>query len=780
MKMEKRFEHKLVEQKIADMWEKGGYFKPSVDPAKTPYTIVLPPPNASGKMHTGNVLMIAIEDLLIRWKRMKGFSALWVPGTDHAGFETQITFEKELYKQGKSRLDFDRETLYSMVWDFVQKNKGLIESQIKGMGASVDWSRYTFTLDSSVVDTVCNTFKKMHEDNLIYRGDYIVNYCPKCGTTFADLEIDFVERKDALYYINYPLVGEDEFVTVATVRPETIFVDMWLAVNPKDKKKKDLVGKKVLNPLTGEEIEIIADSFVDPKFGTGVVKVTPAHDKNDFEVGLRFGLHGGNQIKTAIDWNGRMSELAVIRPKNGDSVSLAGMSVKQAREKTVEFLNESGTMSKIDDKYEHAVSVCYKGNHDIEPMIVPNWFVRVKDLKDPALQVVKDGVVKIYPKWREKTYINWMEEMRDWPISRQVVWGIRIPVWYNVKGNEEFLYVTWLDESGVSHTGSLQDTLAQGFKVSQIEKGLQKLIALPAARYEVSKEKPKGGEFLPETDTFDTWFSSGQWPLVTLKYPDSEDFKYFYPTNVLETGWEIIRFWVARMIMFGMYLTKDVKHPANYKGKGIPPFNTVYLHGMVRALDGRKMSKSLGNIINPDEYQAEYGTDALRMGLIAGTANGKDFAFPRDKVIGYRNYANKLWNMARFVLMLTEQYETESGQRVVTYSPESKVKITDADKVLIKNFNAVAKNVDKFIEKYRFSDAAEAIYRFTWHEMADIYIEQAKQRVDKDIALGVFRYVYGESLKLLHPFMPFVTEAIWQELKSENDRDLADCAWPVK
>lgn len=780
MKMEKRFEHKLVEQKIADMWEKGGYFKPSVDPAKTPYTIVLPPPNASGKMHTGNVLMIAIEDLLIRWKRMKGFSALWVPGTDHAGFETQITFEKELYKQGKSRLDFDRETLYSMVWDFVQKNKGLIESQIKGMGASVDWSRYTFTLDSSVVDTVCNTFKKMHEDNLIYRGDYIVNYCPKCGTTFADLEIDFVERKDALYYINYPLVGEDEFVTVATVRPETIFVDMWLAVNPKDKKKKDLVGKKVLNPLTGEEIEIIADSFVDPKFGTGVVKVTPAHDKNDFEVGLRFGLHGGNQIKTAIDWNGRMSELAVIRPKNGDSVSLAGMSVKQAREKTVEFLNESGTMSKIDDKYEHAVSVCYKGNHDIEPMIVPNWFVRVKDLKDPALQVVKDGVVKIYPKWREKTYINWMEEMRDWPISRQVVWGIRIPVWYNVKGNEEFLYVTWLDESGVSHTGSLQDTLAQGFKVSQIEKGLQKLIALPAARYEVSKEKPKGGEFLPETDTFDTWFSSGQWPLVTLKYPDSEDFKYFYPTNVLETGWEIIRFWVSRMIMFGMYLTKDVKHPANYKGKGIPPFNTVYLHGMVRALDGRKMSKSLGNIINPDEYQAEYGTDALRMGLIAGTANGKDFAFPRDKVIGYRNYANKLWNMARFVLMLTEQYETESGQRVVTYSPESKVKITDADKVLIKNFNAVAKNVDKFIEKYRFSDAAEAIYRFTWHEMADIYIEQAKQRVDKDIALGVFRYVYGESLKLLHPFMPFVTEAIWQELKSENDRDLADCAWPVK
>lgn len=740
--MKKRYDHQKWESEIYSLWEKSDVFNAKIDKTKKPYTILLPPPNASGKMHTGNVLMIAIEDLLIRWKRMQGFSALWVPGTDHAGFETQITFERELRKKGKSRMDFDRTTLYRKIFNFVIKNRELINNQIKQMGASVDWSRYTFMLDDQVIKIVTDTFKRLHSDKLVYRDDYMVNYCPVCGTTFADLEVKHVKRKDPLYYMKYgPFV-------LATVRPETKFGDTAVAVNPEDKRYKNFIGKEIeVEGLIGKfKLKVIADDFVDMDFGTGVVKVTPAHDKNDFDMGIRHNL----QIKPVIDLDGKL---------NKNAGKYAGLTVTDAREKVVKDLKKKGLIEKIDDNYEHAVSVCYKGKHNIEPTIIPNWFIKVDKLKKPAHDAVKKGKVKIYPKWQEKKYHNWMKNMHDWPISRQVVWGIRIPAWYNVTQNKD-LKVTFLTKDKKTVTGNVGNLLDKhDFK--EIESGLQTLLAPKHAKYKISTKKPRG-KYLQETDTFDTWFSSGQWPLTTLKYPDSKDFKYFYPTNVMETGWEILPFWVSRMIMFGLYRTGKV------------PFRDVYLHGLVRALDGRKMSKSLGNVINPDEYLEQYGADALRVGLISGTANGKDFNFPHDKVLAYRNFANKIWNMARFLNIMIEK----SDKKVPSYSKKLDKKIQKQDKEIIKTLNVTVKKVDKSLEKYRFSDASEAIYHFMWDELASKYLESIKNRKDKEIALSVFRHVYLNSIKLLHPFMPFVTEAIWQQMPDLYESTLISSKWP--
>lgn len=778
--MDSRYNPNQTEDKIYELWENSGYFNPDNSPAsrersdrgrgRQPYTILLPPPNASGKMHTGNVLMIAIEDLLIRWKRMQGFSALWVPGTDHAGFETQVTFERQLKKEGKSRFQFDRQTLYDMIWKFVQDNKQQIDNQLRSMGASVDWSRYTFTLDDNVIRTVHNTFKKMHEEGLVYRDNYMVNYCPKCGTTFADLEVQHIERVDPLYYLKYGPF------TLATVRPETKFGDTAVAVNPKDKRYKKYIGTEIeVEGLNGKfKLNVIADGFVDPKFGTGVVKVTPAHDKNDYEAGKRHNL----EMKQAIDLSGRMTDIAG---------PYKGMTVVTARKQVVEDLRKKGLLVKVDEKYLHSVAVCYKAGHDIEPMVVPNWFVKVDDkkksFKKPAYDVVKKGIVKIYPKWREKTYLRWMEEMHDWPISRQVVWGIRIPVWYSVEDNPD-ITVTFLPnhpanpdspDRSMAITGKISGLLNK-YSFAEIESGLQRVFAPKDARFLIQPEKPNG-QFLPETDTFDAWFSSGQWPLVTLGYPDSADFKRFYPTSVLETGWEIIRLWVSRMIMFGMYAT------------GKPPFYDVYLHGIVRSTDGRKMSKSLGNVINPEEYQKEFGTDALRMGLIFGTANGKDFNFPKDKVLAYRNFANKLWNIGRFILMQTQQHSLDTKYQILNTKNLAK-----EDKIILKQLNSLIKKTTINLDKYRFAQAAEDIYHFTWHEFADNYIEESKGQLIKETInkkqnlqilntkYQILITVYTTLLKLLHPFMPFVTEAIWQELPENikgTKEPLIISKWPT-
>lgn len=742
--MNSKYEHKKVEAEIYAEWEKSGAFRPFDSAQGKPFTIVLPPPNASGKMHMGNVLMIAIEDLMIRYHRMKGDPTLWIPGTDHAGFETQITYERELKKQGKSRFEFDRQTLYQNIWEFVQNNKSEIEGQIREMGASVDWSRYTFTMDPHVVSTVYDTFTQMHKEGLIYRDNYMVNYCPKCGTTFADLEILHQDRVDNLYYVRYPLIDrkgkEPEFVVVATTRPEPIMLDTHLAVHPKDKKTKWLVGRQVENPLTGEKMEVIADEFVDPKFGTGVVKMTPAHDRTDYEVAKKHGL----PIVVGIGMDGKMKETAG---------KYAGKSVFTARKEVVEELQTKGLIEKINDKYEHSATVCYKGGHDIEPMVLPNWFVKVESLKKPALDAVTSGKVKIFPKWREITYTKWMEEMHDWPISRQVVWGIRMPVWYSLSKNPE-LQVTFLNKEKQVVAGKVGELL-KTYTFEEIRDGLQTLIAPAGSESIVSVESPGEG-YLQETDTFDTWFSSGHWPLVTTKYPDGDDFARFYPTSVLETGWEIIRLWVSRMIMFGIYLT------------GQPPFEYVYLHGMVRAADGRKMSKSLGNVINPDEYLEQYGADALRMGLVAGTATGKDFAFPKDKIVGYRNFGNKLWNMARFYLLMADKNSEKSPVK----SEKSK-----EDEKILNELNETIKKTDELLSKFRFAEAGETIYHFMWDEVANTYLESIKERSDQEAALVVLREVLVTGLKLLHPFMPFVTEAIWKELSPESGM-LISSEWP--
>jgi valyl-tRNA synthetase len=781
--MDSKFDHKIVEKDIYEAWEKSGAFQPSLQPTangiqQRPFTIVLPPPNASGKMHMGNVLMIAIEDLMIRYHRMKGDPTLWIPGTDHAGFETQITYERELKKQGKSRFEFDRETLYQNIWEFVQSNKSQIEGQIRQMGASVDWSRYTFTLDPHVVSTVYSTFAKMHKEGLVYRDNYMVNYCPKCGTTFADLEIMHEDRVDKLYYIKYKMVGSEDGVVVATVRPETIMLDTHMAVHPDNKKTKHLIGKKVINPLSLKEMEIIADSFVDPEFGTGIVKLTPAHDKNDYEAAKKHNL----PVIIGISMDGKMTS---------EAGKWAGKSVFTARKEVVEELQILGAIDKINEKYEHAVTVCYKGGHDIEPMILPNWFVKVESLKKPALEAVESGKVKIYPEWRKITYTKWMEEMHDWPISRQVVWGIRIPVWYKVgqsensegqnvgKSENQNIQITFLAKNHKSSDHSPKITqgselshkpvvvsgrvgeLLQNYSFEEIRDGLQTLIA-PAGCESIVNETCPGDGYLQETDTFDTWFSSGHWPLVTLKYPESEDFKKFYPTSVLETGWEIIRFWVSRMIMFGIYLT------------GEPPFEYVYLHGMVRAADGKKMSKSLGNVINPDEYMEQYGVDALRMGLIAGTATGKDFSFPKDKITAYRNFGNKLWNMARFFLMMQEK----SGITNLKFSNSQMEGLTARDNEIIKMLNETINSVDKLLGEFRFAEAGDTIYHFMWDEVAAKYLEEVKTREDLGVALSVLRHVILTGLKLLHPFMPFVTEAIWKEMPRKHDEMLIISKWP--
>ncbi|OQX50966.1 valine--tRNA ligase [candidate division CPR3 bacterium 4484_211] len=743
------------EPKIYQFWEEKGYFKPEINPDGKPFCILLPPPNANADLHVGHAMYV-VEDLLIRWHRMLGDNTLWTPGTDHAGFETQYVYEKKLSSSGQSRFNFDRETLYQKIFEFVKENSGIIQKQLRRLGFSLDWSRETFTLDPKVINLVYKTFKKMHQDGLIYRDNYIVNYCPHFGTTFADLEVKYLEKQAKLWFIKYPLKAreskiKDKWITVATTRPETMLGDTAVAVHPDDERYKNLVGQTALLPLTNREIPIIADEAVDPEFGTGAVKVTPAHDPTDFEIAKRHNL----PLIQVVDFSGKLSE------KTG---SYKGLPVLEARKKIVRDLAKQDLIEKIDKNYTHRVLVSYKGNYPIEPMVMPNWFVKTNEkfkirskklkklsnqdeisLGEMGLLAVKKGLIKIIPKRFEKQYYQWMENIKPWPISRQIVWGIRIPAWYNVM-KYPALQVAFLNSKNGQVVSGEIGKLLNTYSLSEIEKGLQSLIAPTSAEYIISPDKP-GENFLPETDVFDTWFSSGQWPLATLNYPNGEDFKTFYPTSVLDTMWDILFFWVARMVMLGLYLTDDV------------PFKTVYLHSMVTDKKGAKMSKSKGNVINPLEVVEKYGADALRMSLLVGSAPGNPVSLSMEKVKGYRNFVTKIWNASRFVL----QHKTKL--KTTFKNP----KLETADKKILNRLDQVIRETTAALEKFHFSSAGETIYDFFWHEFCDRYIEQTKKRLygederAKCQALSVLLKVLIDCLKLLHPFMPFVTEEIYQK-----------------
>ncbi|OGK52891.1 valine--tRNA ligase [Candidatus Roizmanbacteria bacterium RIFCSPLOWO2_01_FULL_44_13] len=732
--MDSKFQPQIIEEKVYKSWEKNGRLTSAKG---KPFTILMPPPNANASLHAGHG-MYTVEDIFIRYKRLRGYASLWIPGTDHAGFETQFVYEKHLAKQGKSRFDFSRQDLYDNIFKFVKENSGLIYGQFKRLGFLADWGRSVFTLDKHVLETVIATFKKMEKEGYIYKDEYIVNYCTHCGTSLSELETVHVERVDPLYYLKYgPFV-------LATVRPETKFGDTAVAVHPKDKRYKKWVGQEieVVGLLGKFKIKVVADEMVDMKFGTGVVKITPAHDPNDFEAGKRHNL----EIKRIINIDGRLNEL---------TGPYAGLKVKQAREKVVEDLKKKGLIEKIDENYKHAVTVCYKCGRDLEPTIIPNWFIKVKDLKKPVIAAINKEKVKFFPKRFKKQILQWLEVMHDWPISRQIAWGIRIPVWYLLSGNENRIWLSFIDKKGEFKKGTVKELKNQGYTLTEIKTGLQQMTVhnytKDPVRYVVSVEEPKEGEWIQETDTFDTWFSSGQWPLVTLK---EDEYKTRFPTDVMGTLADILPFWVSRMIMFSLYIKKEI------------PFKLVYLWSKVVDAKGQKMSKSKGNVINPIDLVDRYGADAFRASLIFGTSPGSNIPLTEAKVIGMRNFTNKIWNIGRFIWMNRQNASLDS-------SPSAQ---NDKLAALKKEFKEEKKKYLKLMDGYHFSRALGLVYEFIWHRFADYYIEQLKDGViNGNIeARKSLESIYLENLKMLHPFIPFLTEAVWKVFEGETSSILKE------
>ena len=695
----KVYDPSTVEKRIYDMWQTGGYFKGVIDPDKKPFSIVMPPPNVTGQLHMGHALDSTLQDILTRYKRMQGYAALWLPGTDHAGIATQIKVEQELReKEGLTRYDLGREKFLERVWDWKNKYGDRIVEQQKVLGASCDWDRSAFTMDETRAKSVRETFCELYEKGLIYKGNRIINWCPKCRTALSDAEVEYKDMPGSFWHIRYPIENSDEEFIIATTRPETMLGDTGVAVHPDDERYKHLVGKNAILPLVGRKLPIVADDYVELGFGTGAVKMTPCHDPNDYEVGLRHNLE---QILV-------INEDAKII--NGGKYN--GMDRYEARKAIVADLEEQGYLVKV-EPYNHNVGCCYRCGTVVEPLTSPQWFVKMKPLAEAAIDVVKDGRIKFVPERFTKTYMNWMENVHDWCISRQLWWGHRIPAWYCADCGK--ITVSREDAHECVHCHSKNIT--------------------------------------QEEDVLDTWFSSALWPFSTMGWPDkTPELDYWYPTSVMVTGYDIIFFWVARMIFSGMEQMKE------------EPFKTVFIHGLVRDSQGRKMSKSLGNGIDPLEMAEKYGADALRFNLITGNSPGNDMRFYVEKCEAMRNFCNKIWNASRFVMM---NLTVEDNHLPETLETE--------DKWILSKLNQVTKEVCDNMDSFELGVAAGKIYDFIWDSYCDWYIELTKPRLNgddenaKENAQRVLLYVLTEILKLLHPFMPFITEEIWQALPHEGE-----------
>ncbi len=764
--MDKTYLHHQYEENVAKLWEAHDAFNPdSVRAYKKknnlpytdqPFCIVMPPPNANDPLHIGHALFVSLEDVMIRFHRMLGEDTLWAPGTDHAGIETQFVFEKKLKKNNQSRFQFDRETLYKMIWDYVQENSDTAVTQLKKMGASADWSRFAFMLDPKVVEIVLKTFIELNKKGLIYRDYKLVNYCTRCGTAFSELEVMHLEQSDPMYYLKYGPF------TIATVRPETKFRDTALAVHPTDPRYKKYIGQTLEIPgLLGPiQMTVVADEGVDPEFGTGIMKVTPAHDFHDYELGKRYNL----PVTPIITLGGRMDlswffDKAKTEPVEQKYLERAhkyhGQKIAEARKLIVEDLKADDLLEKIDQKYVHTVGTCYRCGTIIEPLPLPQFFVKVLPLTTEVLKALDQGEVKVIGAGHDKILRHWLENLKDWNISRQIVWGIRTPIWYSATENPD-LEVHFTDqEQRVS--GKLSQLLEK-YSLQHIQQTLQELRPPINAKYLISLTNP-GKDYLQETDTFDTWFSSAQWPYTILQANNSADFDRFYPTQVMETGYDILPFWVMRMLMMGLFKTGQV------------PFSTVYLHGLARDQHGKKMSKSKGNVINPLTVIDQYGADALRMALVIRSSPGLDKSVGDPDFRAMRNLTNKVWNAARF---LKEGFGKTDGNQ-----PSGQ-----QDNVFKEHLTEVVQQVTQQLADYKLGLAAETLHNEFWHWFCDICIEESKKGQLSGVVLSKGLVIF---LKLLHPFMPYVTEAIWQELRQGSfaDGDLekeADClilsSWP--
>ena len=703
---------KEIEQQWYTYWEEKGYFHEEVDTNKEPFSIVLPPPNVTGQLHMGHALDNTLQDILIRTKRMQGYNVLWMPGTDHAGIATQVKVEENIMKtEGKSRHDLGREEFLKRVWEWKQEYGSTIVKQIRSLGASCDWTRERFTLDEGYHEAVLKVFVELYEKGLIYRGERITNWCPNCLTALSDIEVEHEDENGHLWHIKYPVIGEeDTFLTVATTRPETMFGDVAVAVNPYDERYAHLVGKELLLPFVNRHIPIIADEYVDQSFGTGCVKITPAHDPNDFEMGQRHSLES----------------IVVMNPDgtmNAGAGHFVNMPRELARKQVVAELEAQGLLEKVEE-HGHSVGHCSRCNTTVEPMVSKQWFVSMEPLAKPALEVVRDKSIEFVPERFTKTYTNWLESIRDWCISRQLWWGHRIPAWYCQECGETIVTTETLTECPHCH-----------------------------------------GKVEQDPDVLDTWFSSALWPFATMGWPDNtEEVKHWYPTSVMVTGYDIIFFWVARMIFMGLEFKEEI------------PFKHVFIHGLVRDSQGRKMSKSLGNGINPLEVIEEYGADALRFTLVTGNTPGNDMRFYMERVEANRNFANKIWNASKFVLMNLEGFDESFVPSAEDY--------TLADKWILEEYNKTVTNITNNLDKFELGEAASAVYDFIWNTYCDWYIELAKPRLynkeggrDRQTVQYLLVSILRHMMELLQPFMPFVTEHIWQHLPHEGDSIMV-APWP--